>query len=409
MLAVEQENNSNAVDIFVARQAILDCKLDVFGYELLFRDGDVDNARFLDGTQATSKLLDNAFIEIGLEKLANDKHAFINLTRDYITGKAPLPIGNQKIVLEILEDIDADPEIIDGLKVLKEQGFIIALDDFVLSEGSRDLLTYADIIKIDILNHDADELETLVSQVRNSSVKLLAEKVETQTQFEMCQALGFDLFQGYFFCQPTVISQQETPANQITLLNMLAKLQSDDCDLKEIENIISMDVGISYKLLKVLNSPFYGLNSKVNSIQHALVLLGLKALKSWISVISLSIVKGKPTELSRLSLIRAKMAEILAVTYECKSEEAFTVGLFSLLDALLDRSFDDLVGELPLSQEIITALLENEGNLGKLLVSIISFEKGTWTEVCVNTERLCDFNNAYWEAISWSDEITSRL
>ncbi|MFP6808287.1 MAG: EAL domain-containing protein [Pseudomonadales bacterium] len=198
--------------------------MEVFGYELLFWDGNINSADIADGTKATSQLIANVFLEIGIENIVNNKYAFINLTRDYIVGDVTIPISNEKIVLEVLEDIHADEDCVAGLSKLKKQGFTIALDDFILEETNSAFVPLADIIKIDILAMTTDELRVLAGKLKHGKSKLLAEKVETEEEYQLCKELGFDYFQGCFFSKP---------------------------------KIISYNVGISYKLLKILNSPFY--------------------------------------------------------------------------------------------------------------------------------------------------------
>lgn len=395
--------------IFLARQPIFNQDIEVFGYELLYRGGNTADANVVDGNKATSKLIINSFVELGIENITNNKPAFVNLTRDFLTGKIPLPLSPENVILEVLEDVNADPESIAGLKKLVDRGFTIALDDFVISSENRDLIPFADIIKVDILPMSDDEIREQVAELKKYPVKLLAEKVETEAEYELCKELGFDYFQGYFFSKPKIISGTELATNHMAMLEVIAKLQSPDCDLKEIEEIISFDVGISYKLLKIINSSFYGLSSKVDSIQHALVVLGLKSLKSWITVISLSMVEDKPHELISLSLLRAKMCEKISSAFQCKEDAAFTVGLFSLLDALMDQPLPELISNLPLSTEIIEALIEGKGQLGKLLKAVDAYEKADWDSIPEELLEGSLINDAYLFSLNWSQEITSRI
>ena len=264
--------------IYLARQPIFDIAMEVHAYEILFRNSEKNAAFISDGNKATSTLITNTFVEMGLDEIADNRLAFINMTRDFLVGKLPLPVEPGKVVLEILEDISADEESIAGTKKLAQQGYTLALDDFVMSDANRELIPFASIIKVDIRPFDVEGLRRQVEKLKPYRVTLLAEKVETREEYALCQQLGFTLFQGYFFSKPTMFSGRQVPASHLAVLEILAKLQSPDCNLKELEAAISYDVGISYKLLRIINSSYYNLNKKVESIQHALVILGLKTL-----------------------------------------------------------------------------------------------------------------------------------
>jgi len=409
-------NSENALinEVYVGRQPIFNRDLDVFGYELLFRSGHTAAANVIDGNQATSQVIINTFLEIGLEQIANHRHAFINLTRDFLLGSIPLPLNQEKVVLEVLEDVTVDDELVAAVANLKQQGFVIALDDFILDDANRALLPLANIVKVDLMALSQDELKDQVKQLQDHKLDLLAEKIETHDEFQLCKELGFKYFQGYYFCKPRVISGKQLPANRLALLEMISKLQNPDCDIKELESIISRDVAISYKLLRIINSSFYGLSKKVESIQKALVYIGMKALRNWATVIGLSQVDDKPPELINISLARAKMCELLASEVRCNKEAGFTVGLFSMLDVLMDRPLDELLEQLPLADEITDALLKNEGVLGNILDIVMSYERGNWNELDEDLDATLKLDpqtirNHYIESLAWSDDITSSM
>jgi len=405
--AAEQNNSHQA---FIGRQPIFDVDLNLHGYELLFRSGEHSSAGVTDGNQATSQVIINAFVDIGIEQITGNNIAFINLTRDFLVGKIPLPFESGNIVLEILEDVHADEETIAAVTELSKKGFIIALDDFVISDKNRALIPLADIVKVDLMQFENDEaLRSDVEELKKHSVKLLAEKVETREEFELCKTLGFELFQGYFFCKPQIITGKKLPANRIALLNLIAKLQSPDCDIKELEELISRDVAISYKLMRIINSPFYGLRTKIESVQRALMVLGLKALKSWVTVISLSMIDNKPPELVNTSLIRAKMCEQLSSSFNCSEESSFTVGLFSLLEALMDQPLTELLSKLPLSSEICAALLQHKGELGQILDVVIAYEHGDWETVEKSKLDSGELRQAFLTSLSWAGEISLQM
>lgn len=394
--------------IYLARQPIFNIGLEVYAYEILFRNSATNAAFIADGNKATSTLITNTFVEMGLEEIADNRIAFINLTRDFLVGRLPLPFGPGKVVLEILEDISADPESIAGTQALASSGFTLALDDFVISDQNKDLIPYASIIKVDIRPFDAHTLQQQVEKLKPYQVKLLAEKVETREEFTLCTTLGFELFQGYFFSKPTMFSGKQVPAGHLRVLEVLAKLQAPDCNLRELESLISYDVGISYKLLRIINSSYYNLNKRVESIQHALVILGLNTLKSWITVIALSSVDDKPRELITMTLIRAKMCENLAGKFGCKPDAAFIVGLFSLLDILLDQPLAYLMLNLPLAEDIVEGLMQRKGPAGELLNFVIEYEKADWTLAGINLTH-SDAVTAYLDALQWTRKISQHL
>lgn len=401
--------NTLTNEVYVGRQPIFDRTLNVYGYELLFRSGHTSQANVIDGNHATSKVIINTFLEIGLEHITNNLPTFINLTRDFLLGDIPMPLQSENIVLEILEDVEVDDRLLAAVKDLSEQGFTIALDDFVLDEKNSALLPLADIIKIDLMAQNTETLKLNVQTFRKFDVKLLAEKIETADEYEMCRELGFDYFQGYYFCKPRVMSGKQLPANRLALLEMVAKLQSPDCDMDELEQIISRDVAISYKLLRIINSSYYRMPSKVDSIKKALIVLGLKPLKSWVTVIGLSMVDDKPPELINISLTRAKMCEQLATAVGCNENAAFTVGLFSMLDVLLDKPLAELVQQLPLDIDVTAALLGEKGKLGALLKLVTFYENGQWLAVDKFKLDIKMVGQAYLAALEWSNAITSEI
>jgi len=406
-MSVEHASTS---EIFVGRQAIFDTKLDVYAYELLFRDGNVGGANVVDGNKATSQVIINTFLEMGVETLVQHHCAFINLTRDFLLGEIPFPLPAGKIVLEVLEDVAVDDELVDSMKRLKKEGYTLALDDFILDENNEKLVPFADLIKIDLMALTQKQLIEQVVALKKHDVTLLAEKIETKQEFELCKQLGFEYFQGYYFCKPDVVAGKQLPPNRLALLEMIATLQNPECRFDELETIISKDVAISYKLLRIINSSFYSLPKKVESIQKALVILGLQALRNWVTVIGLSQVDDKPQELINISLVRAKMCELLAPQIGRDSNSAFTVGLFSMLDVLMDQPIEELLKQLPLSEEISGALIGYNGQLGQLLKIVTAYETGDWKELeKISIVPAHELRQSYVDSLKWSDEITSQM
>jgi EAL and modified HD-GYP domain-containing signal transduction protein len=376
-------------DVYIGRQPIYGRGLDVVAYELLVRGADVDHADFVEGDRATSQVILNAFTEIGLDRVVGERFAFLNLTRGFITGEYPLPVPHDRVVLEVLEDVEADDEVLAGLGRLKDQGYRIALDDFVLSTKNEELLQFADIVKVDCLGLEEDEIQRQVAQLAGYSVELLAEKIETQDQFRICRAIGFDLFQGFFLSRPNVIKDRVLSAHRVNLLQLLAELQEPGCSFERVNELVSHDVALSYKLLRHINTAAYGLRRRVDSVRETVLYLGLDTVKSLSSLFLMASVDDKPQELVRTAMFRAKMCELLArAAGSLDRHMAFTIGLFSNIDVMMDGQMDALLERLPLAPELRAALLGREGPLGEILSSTLAYERGDWERVpCLGLTR----------------------
>ena len=397
-------------DIFIGRQPIYDRNLNVYAYELLFRSGLDNSAMFADGDRATSHVINNAFLEFGLEKLVGRHHAFINLTRNFLTGDWQLPFPRDRVVLEVLEDIEPDADVIAAVRELRGSGHTLALDDFIYHDKLRPLIEHADIIKIDLMAVPEGELGTHLDQLRDYPVRLLAEKIETLEQFEHCKDLGFDYFQGYFLSRPQVISGQAVPASGLATVRLLAQLQDPDVTPQELESLISQDLGLSYKLLRYINSAFFALPRKVDSIRQAVVYLGNRTIKTWATLLVFCGVEDRPTDLMTIAMLRARMCQLLAEkTGESDPEVYFTAGLFSALEALLGMPLDQILNALPLSDVLKTALLQHQGRLGEALHCVLEYEQTRWESARFRDLPPADITEAYVEAARWADETTELL
>jgi len=397
-------------NISLARQPIYDRGLSVFAYELLFRNSEDNRADFINGDDATSQVILSALIEVGLDELVGDKMAFINVTRKFLLGELPFPLDKKKVTLEVLEDIIYDNELIEGVRALRQdEGYPIALDDFIFEDAKIDLINLADYIKIDVMELSPQQVEEQVRLLKPYGVKLIAEKVETQASYDHCKALGFDYFQGYFFCKPKIITGQRTPSSRMAVLHLLSELQDPNLTLQKLDEIITHDVSLSYRILRYTNSAQFGLGQKIDSIQQAIALVGVKTVKAWVTIISLTRFDDKPYELMVTSLVRAKMCELVAQASETSSDSDFIVGLFSLLDALIDKPMTEIVAKLPLSEKVNLALTERQGPLGALLTSVEAFQKGDWEAAASFGIQSTILQHAFFESIHWANEVTQQL
>jgi EAL and modified HD-GYP domain-containing signal transduction protein len=397
-------------DIFIGRQPIYDRKLGVYAYELLFRSEQSNAADITDGDKATSDVIVNTFLEIGLDNIVNKRRAFINLTRSFFVNHLTISLPKDRVVLELLEDIEADDEVIEGVRRLSEQGYTIALDDFIYHESLKPLVKLADIIKIDIISLNKDEIRDHVLALRKHPVKLVAEKVETQQDFDYCLDLGFDYFQGYFFAQPKVIRGRRLPNNRLAILKLLSRLQDPDITPRQLEDLIAQDVALSYRILRYVNSAAYSLSRKIESVQQAVIILGLQTIKSWTTLLAMSQVDNKPTELVITAMVRGKMAEELAKVQKYdRPDSFFTVGLFSALDALMDNTMEEILTQLPLADHISNALLHRQGIHGEILSCVLAYERGEWEQVKSSTLSMSRIRDCYLSALQWAEDVCQQL
>jgi EAL and modified HD-GYP domain-containing signal transduction protein len=377
------------MDAYVARQPIFDHCRKIAGYELLFRDQLAQYDPGIDGDMATSTVLSNSYFSIGMENLVGDKRSFINFTESLLVQKFPLLLPNDSTVIEILEDVNPTPALIGACQEMARQGYTFALDDFVYTPELQPLIALADIIKFDFQLSSLDEIQTYLKHIRSrDDLFILAEKIETYDEYQKAVDMGFNLFQGYFFCKPELISGKEIPGSQIALLQIMAEVNRSEIGIEKIETLIAPDVGLSYKLLRYINSAFFGKTQRISSIQQALVYMGEEEIRRFVSLVAMSnLAKGKPGELIRTTCIRGKFCELIGGLAKegVKSSELFTLGMFSLIDAILDQPMDTVMQKLPLDESIKSALIERKGRLAGYLFLVETYEKGQWPR----TAKIC--------------------
>lgn len=370
---------------FVARQPILDHRLKIYAYELLFRSG-LENFfdQATDGDKATKQVISDSFLLFGIEKMTGRSRAFINFTRNLLVQGYPALLPKQYAVVEILENVEPDREVIKACVNLKKRGYLLALDDFVYHAKYEPLLKMADIIKVDFRISGPEERAELARHLADYPLRLLAEKVETKEEFDEGVALGYELFQGYFFAKPVLVSHNELPSIKLQYLRMLQELNRPELSYTRLSEIISGDLSLSYKLLRYLNSAAFGLRHEVTNIRQALAMLGEKEIRKWCSLLTLHhLGQDKPQELVVASVVRAKLAELIAQRLGMgdKSGDMFLMGLFSLLDAICGLPLEELLRELPLSEEVRRALLQRSGIGGSILKLLEAQERGDWQEI----------------------------
>lgn len=380
--------------VYIARQPIFNAHKGVFAYELLFRQTLGLQLGTLSGDRATTSLLSSAFLTEGIEKISGNKPCFINFTENLLVKEIAHSFPTNKIVIEILEDVPPTPAVIAACQALSQLGYTIALDDFVYRQNLLPLIETADIIKFDYQISTADEIERIFHRLARFNLKYLAEKVETYQEFEHASQLGFHYFQGYFFARPESLRITEVASVHINLLNLLVEVNKRETSTTKLEKIIESDVAIAYKLLRYINSVTFYLLTKVESIRQAIIYLGEKEIRRFVTLVIVSeLAADKPTELVRLSLIRARFCELLAENcrYAQQAPELFLLGLFSMIDAILDTAMEQMMEEMPLSDEIKEALVVQQGPLAPFLQAIVAYEQGH-PEVCVQALQVLHVN-----------------
>jgi c-di-GMP-related signal transduction protein len=370
------------MDVFVARQPIFTRLKKIFAYELLFRDSLANVFPDIDGETATSSLLSSTFLTVGIDNISGKHRVFINFTEDLLLRGTPTLFSREKIMVEVLENVRPTQEVIEACQSLKKKGYDLALDDFVYRQNLVPLIGIAKIIKIDFRLNSTQEVEHLVAALKGFPCRLLAEKVETHEEFQKAIALGFSYFQGYFFSQPEVFKNKDISSSQFTIIQLICEVNRVEFDIDKLEKIINKDVSISYKLLNYLNSAYFSRLQPLSSIRQAIIYLGERGTRLFVSLIATSqLAAHKPDELMKASIIRARFLELLGEEAKMISGKFFLLGLFSLIDAMLDNTMAYLIGQLPLTADVSEALVKRSGPLFPYLRLVELYEIGEWQEL----------------------------
>jgi c-di-GMP-related signal transduction protein len=400
-------------NFFFARQPILDGTKSVFGYELLFRSSfqNVYEAA-TNEEHAALDVLSNVFFYSSFERTLAGKQGLVNFTRDLLLNDVFLVFSPEHFVIELLENMVPDGEVIAACRRSKKSGYRIALDDVTLDDLNNPLIALADFVKVDFFQAKGQDRELIAAKLLPLNITLIAEKVETDSDFREGLSLGYALFQGYFFSKPVVQSARRLEPCKIACMRMLQAVFKDQCDYKELNEIISTDMSLTFRMLRLANSPYFGFREEITSILHAITLLGYSGMKKFASLIAISRVMGnKPTELALTCLMRARMGEVIAplIGVADRTGALFLTGLFSLLDALLDCPMKDALSELPLERDIKSALLGDRNILRNTLDTIVAYERGDWEQfrasaTAINLQENL-FPAIYTSAIKWATDI----
>ncbi len=393
---------------YIARQPILNREQRTYGYELLSRSGPENLFRCTDPDAATIRTIDFSLLT-SASSLTAGLPAFINCTRNILLQDAITLLPRDRVIVEVLEDVPADAETMAACARLHRAGYRIALDDYLIDGPAAPLLAYTDIVKVDFLATNVAQQARIAGEMRRRGIRLLAEKVELREQFELACRLGYELFQGYFFCMPQMVTMQDIPVSKLAHIQVLNSAYQEMYDVEELEQVILREPALCYRLLRYLNSAAFGL-FPIRSIRHALSLLGQREIRKWVSiVVAIGVSSDRPSELIASTLARARSCEELAPSCQADASEAFMTGIMSLMDAILDRPMDALLTQLPLTKECKAALHGDATPLGKLLQLTVACERGHWTAVSRLAAELKLDEERAWDAFAaarrWSNEI----
>lgn len=398
--------------MFVTRQPILDRREQVFGYELLFRSG-LDNAFHAENQdQASFEMLHTALLGFGLDTLLGDRLGFINASREVLLQEFYLVLPRERSIIELVETMELTNEVIHACEALKAAGYRLALDDFVRRPGMALLAGMADVIKVDFQATPEAERRAIVREFAPRQVHLVAERIETRQEFAQASAEGFTHFQGYFFCEPEILSTTDVPAFKRNCVRFMAELHRPELDFDRLDEIIRQEVALAVKLLRYLNSAGFGWRHEVTSIKHALRVLGERAARKWCSLMALTVLgDDRPAQLVVTSLVRAQFAEQLGREAGLGSRDVdlFLIGMLSTLDGLLGRPLTEALERIPVANEIRDTLLGRRTSLSAVWSLVLAYERAQWGLI----KELADAADVsvgrlpglYRNAVQWVDRI----
>jgi EAL and modified HD-GYP domain-containing signal transduction protein len=393
---------------FVARQPIFDRAQNVFGYELLFRNG-VEDYFNADPEAAARSTLDTSLL-FGLNTLCANHFAFVNCTREVLFKDLITLLPPDQVVAEILETVEPEDRVVAACKRLKSAGYRIALDDFAPNDPRIPLCEFADIIKVDVRATSAAERVGMMRRFSSAKCKMLAEKLETPPEFHQARDMSFTYFQGYFFCRPELVVGREVPASRLHYIRLLELVSRPELDMRELEKMLKQETAISYRLLRYLNSPVFGFALEIKSIRHAMAVLGEREMRRWIRlVVAVGAAEQKCSELILMGLARARFCELLSYRMQSDSD-LFLMGLLSIMDSILEVTMDVLLQQLPVDHDTKTALLGQKSSLRPLYQLMLAQESGEWVQSSELAKQLKLPDEivalTWFQSLQWAQEAT---
>jgi c-di-GMP phosphodiesterase len=387
----------------LTRRPLFNSQLKVIGYELIKED-----------KALSPELLLNIFTEISVQKMVGKHLAFVDYARSLV--KNPARFSHQKLVIKVPQSTQVDASMLHALKVLREQRYTLAFDEFVLTPATQHLIPYADIIHLNMLQLSPQQLTDHIRDIQPFGIQLLAKNIASYDMFESCKTLGFELFEGDFFRYPKLPITHDLSEHKHALLELIAGIHNPDAQIEKIEKLVAKDAKLSAKLFRLVNSAAFGAAQKVESLKQAIMLLGINKIKNWVNILVLANLGEKPRELSTSAMIRAHMCEL--ISYQLKdpnsSDTFFTVGLLSTLDAFLDISLEAVLAKLSLKESTISAILHHTGIEGSVLKNVMHYEKAEWNHI--DWEQLAANNiskqtlaHIYLDTLTWVESAMNDL
>jgi EAL and modified HD-GYP domain-containing signal transduction protein len=401
---------------FIARQPILDRNKEVFAYELFFRDGKNNCYPDVERDEATSKLIAKNYQTLRLDDISCSKKSFINFQSETLMNGLPTSLDRDNVVVELIAGKSDVSSLLNMCKHVKNMGYKVALEDCDLKPKWNEFLPFVDMLKVNTNHENIDSLAKNVDRFIDANVRLIAEKVDTQDSFNIYRDMGFDYFQGYFFARPESVSNENLPTSKLTLVELIGASSSESFDIENINSVVEYDAGLSYMLLRFINNPSVNKRYKITSLRHALNYMGEVEIKKFIALLALAnLSDNKPLELLHLSLVRAKFCDLLGNEKNIGSNPptAFLVGLFSMLDAILDQKMEVLVKKLPIVDEVKEALCGEQNNLFLYLALVKAFESGNWLKV-IRISKILEIeqkllHSLFNEAILWGNSVRQSI
>jgi c-di-GMP phosphodiesterase len=389
---------------YVARQPILDLAGHVHAYDLLFRNAP-QSIFHRDAEAAMETMLDNEVL-FGLERLSNGLPALVSCTGEALTDDLVLMLTPSLTILGVPARLEPTPRLVDACRMLKARGFRLALDEFSWHESLQPLLDRADYVRMDFRKFGEAERQQLKKRGAGS-ITMMAQKVETQEDYRQARDLGFALFEGQYFCHPTLLKKRKIPSNRMYHFEIVRELYRDPLDVRKVSQLVRSDAALMYRLLRLANSPVYGLYQEVRSIETAIRFLGETAFRRVVSVAVLSELNAEqPAEILVMGLLRARFCELAARTFRQDPAEQYLVGMFSLLPAMLGVPMEEIVAHLPFRSEICQALIGETIPERTPLAWLELHGRGDWPacdrlagEYGGNSRQLAQY---YEEALIWA-------
>jgi len=399
-----------ATPLLFARQPVLNAELRLFGYEVLYRSVQIGSPESQDPDIATAAVSVHSVLDIGLDALAGSAQVFFNVTPNFLAQRLYEFLPSNRVVLDVSTSSAANGSLVRDIELAKEHGYRIALDDFVLSSPSATLVHLADVIKVEVPKLDPDGLRRHAESLKRPGLRLLAEKVETREVYRVCLDAGYDLFQGYFFARPELVAGSHVPPARALVLRLLAELQSPTATIDSLERLVVANTALSYKILRYVNSALHGVPNPIESIRHAITMLGLERLRTCASMLLLAGLDAKPHALIVAALLRARFCELIGGRLGPEDpHKLFTVGLLSSMDSFLDRPMEELLKNLPLAPDVRGALLYYRGDLGRALEASLAFERRDEQRVLSSGVPPREWNDCYVGALKWTQELSALL